>query len=349
VGRLACTYGLPWWQRLAPPLTGGVGYVTTFDVRKDYLDRFPVQQAGGRDVLEYWIPAEELGELNANITGAIRQEARYLGPVPDEEFAQAAVGLGRQFPDEWSAYLQGQSWLSRGWLDSGCYLTLLAPEESFEWQNAWQEAARLHPGILLIGTDGSNELIAVDTRDPLMPVVHLATASGGWDHATPQGYGIAEFIVQVEAGTFEFTWLQTLLRTRYTHCLIATRTSPNTLPPGCSCGSISHSIRCLLSGRSRVRVAFGAHLRSRRSALSPAPMQEARERHDAGSASAGQNPHKQPRPGVRDPRHGRSRPAPAPTSSRPGPGAPLPGAAVSGGPASTRTPSVGCASGSSSW
>ena len=60
---------------------GGVGYVTRFDVRKDYLDRFPVQQAGGRDVLEYWIPAEDLDEFNANITGAIREEALYLGPV----------------------------------------------------------------------------------------------------------------------------------------------------------------------------------------------------------------------------------------------------------------------------
>ena len=185
---------------------GGIGYVTRFDVRKDYLDQFPVQQAGGRDVLEYWIPAERLEEFNANITGAIMEEVRYLGSVPDEEFARAATGLGREFPDAWRAYLQGQSWLSRGWLASGCYLTLLAPEESLDWQDGWEPAARLHPGILLIGSDGSNELIAVDTRDPLMPVVHLGTASGGWAHTTPQGYGIAEFIAQVEAGTFEFTW-----------------------------------------------------------------------------------------------------------------------------------------------
>jgi hypothetical protein len=184
---------------------GGVGYVTTFDVRKDYLDRFPVQQAGGRDALEYWIPAEELDEFNENITGAIREEARYLGPVPDEEFAQATANLGCQFPHAWHAYLQGQSWLSRGWLESGCYLWLLTPEESLDWQGGWEPAARLHPGILLLASDGSNELIAVDTRDPLMPVVHLGTASGGWEHATPQGYGIAEFIAQVEAGTFEFS------------------------------------------------------------------------------------------------------------------------------------------------
>src|SRR4051812_47376274 len=50
---------------------GGVGYVTRFDVRKSFLDRYSVRQAGGRDVLEYWIPAEDLDELNANIIGAI--------------------------------------------------------------------------------------------------------------------------------------------------------------------------------------------------------------------------------------------------------------------------------------
>ncbi len=49
----------------------GVGYVTRFEVRKEFLDRYTVQQAGGRAILEYWIPAEDLDELNGNIVGAI--------------------------------------------------------------------------------------------------------------------------------------------------------------------------------------------------------------------------------------------------------------------------------------
>ncbi len=55
----------------------GVGYVYEFDVRDEFLAAFPVQQVGGRDVLERWIPAERLRELNANIVGAIREIARY--------------------------------------------------------------------------------------------------------------------------------------------------------------------------------------------------------------------------------------------------------------------------------
>ena len=49
----------------------GVGYVTRFAVRKSYLDRHQVQQAGGDTILEYWIPAEDLEEFNDNIVGLI--------------------------------------------------------------------------------------------------------------------------------------------------------------------------------------------------------------------------------------------------------------------------------------
>lgn len=47
----------------------GSGFVTRFDVRKDYLDGYAVQEAGGRAHLEYWIPAEEMDAFNAAIVG----------------------------------------------------------------------------------------------------------------------------------------------------------------------------------------------------------------------------------------------------------------------------------------
>jgi hypothetical protein len=49
----------------------GVGYVTRFRVRRDYLDRYEVQEAGGRAHREYWIPAEDLDAFNAAIVGEI--------------------------------------------------------------------------------------------------------------------------------------------------------------------------------------------------------------------------------------------------------------------------------------
>ncbi|MCX5281399.1 MULTISPECIES: hypothetical protein [unclassified Streptomyces] len=50
----------------------GAGYVTRFEVTSDFLRRYPVQQAGGRTILELWVPAEELDEFNSNIVGPIQ-------------------------------------------------------------------------------------------------------------------------------------------------------------------------------------------------------------------------------------------------------------------------------------
>jgi hypothetical protein len=49
----------------------GVGYVTRFRVRAQFLRRYPVRQVGGSTMLELWVPAEELEAFNANIVGRI--------------------------------------------------------------------------------------------------------------------------------------------------------------------------------------------------------------------------------------------------------------------------------------
>ncbi len=51
--------------------------MTRFEVREDFLDRYDVQQAGGAPILEYWIPAEDLPELNGNIVGLIEVVAEF--------------------------------------------------------------------------------------------------------------------------------------------------------------------------------------------------------------------------------------------------------------------------------
>ena len=54
-----------------------VGYVTRFRVRTEYLKRYEVQTVGGSVHQEYWIPAEDLTELNQNIVGAIEVIGEY--------------------------------------------------------------------------------------------------------------------------------------------------------------------------------------------------------------------------------------------------------------------------------
>jgi len=59
------------------PASGHVGYVLRFRVRKDFLDRHPPREAGGRDLIEHWIPAEELPAFNAALVGPIETVERW--------------------------------------------------------------------------------------------------------------------------------------------------------------------------------------------------------------------------------------------------------------------------------
>ena len=55
----------------------GSGYVTRFAVRRDHLDRYEVQDAGGHEHQEYWIPAEEQDAFMDAIVGLIEVVVRY--------------------------------------------------------------------------------------------------------------------------------------------------------------------------------------------------------------------------------------------------------------------------------
>lgn len=55
----------------------GSGYVTRFEVRRDFLNKYSVQQAGGATHSEYWIPADELTAFNEAIVGEIEIVAEF--------------------------------------------------------------------------------------------------------------------------------------------------------------------------------------------------------------------------------------------------------------------------------
>jgi len=50
---------------------GEKGFVTRFAVRKEFADRYPIQQVGDSYHTEWWIPAADLELLNDAIVGAI--------------------------------------------------------------------------------------------------------------------------------------------------------------------------------------------------------------------------------------------------------------------------------------
>jgi hypothetical protein len=55
----------------------GRGYVTKFQVRKAFISKYPLQTVGNRSHQEYWIPAEDLEEMNKNIIGLIKVIHRF--------------------------------------------------------------------------------------------------------------------------------------------------------------------------------------------------------------------------------------------------------------------------------
>jgi hypothetical protein len=60
----------------------GGGFVTRFQVRRDFMWRYLVQDAGGRAHLEYWIPAEDLPAFNNAIVGQIEVVAEFAATNP---------------------------------------------------------------------------------------------------------------------------------------------------------------------------------------------------------------------------------------------------------------------------
>jgi hypothetical protein len=57
----------------------GRGYVTRFEVRASFMERYEVQTVGASHHTEWWVPAEELEELNDNIVGTIEVVERFGG------------------------------------------------------------------------------------------------------------------------------------------------------------------------------------------------------------------------------------------------------------------------------
>ena len=52
-------------------------YVARFRVRRSFMDRYEIPQVGASHHAEWWIPAEDLDDLNDNIVGTIELIARF--------------------------------------------------------------------------------------------------------------------------------------------------------------------------------------------------------------------------------------------------------------------------------
>ena len=56
----------------------GSGYVTEFEIETGFLSNYDVEDAGGKEHQEYWIPAEDLPAFNGAIVGKIRVTKTFM-------------------------------------------------------------------------------------------------------------------------------------------------------------------------------------------------------------------------------------------------------------------------------
>ena len=61
----------------------GEGYVTRFEVATSFMDNYPIQKVGSGIHTEWWIPAEDLEEMNDNIVGKIEVIGHYKASDSD--------------------------------------------------------------------------------------------------------------------------------------------------------------------------------------------------------------------------------------------------------------------------
>ena len=59
--------------------SGFAGYVLRFNVRSEFLRGYDVHVVGSLAHREYWIPADDLPRLNANIVGEIEIVSEFHG------------------------------------------------------------------------------------------------------------------------------------------------------------------------------------------------------------------------------------------------------------------------------
>jgi len=128
--------------------------------------------------------------------------AEWGASVPAEVLDQVEQMLGASLPKAWRAYVRRDRWLRRGWLESGNYVQLYAPDEALALMTAWEEALELHPGFYPLGGDGSRDMYCLDLRDQ-DPMVQLTDiASSGWDDAEPLHLSVAQFVAAIDEGSF---------------------------------------------------------------------------------------------------------------------------------------------------
>ena len=129
--------------------------------------------------------------------------ARWGASVSDATIEAVAGALGRELPSAWCRFLQRERWLEEGWLESGAFVQLYEPSRAMGMMEAWSPAIDLHPGLFLLGGDGSREMYGVNLDRVEQGVMSVDLVSSGWVDVEPLDMSLEQFIASIDDGTFD--------------------------------------------------------------------------------------------------------------------------------------------------
>jgi hypothetical protein len=118
-------------------------------------------------------------------------------------FEGVETDLGRALPSAWREFMQRERWREEGWLKSGAFVQVYEPRRALEVMTAWSPAIDLHPGLFLLGGDGSREMYGINLDEPGLGVVALDVVSSGWADAPRLNMSLEQFITRIDDGTFD--------------------------------------------------------------------------------------------------------------------------------------------------
>jgi hypothetical protein len=111
--------------------------------------------------------------------------------------------LGVQFPVDYRAFIASRGGLDEFVSPAGDFLSIYAPGRLIEMNEA-ADAAERFPGGVIIGGDGSREMLTYDFRQQPPPLVLLDITAEGWDAAIYQAPSFAALMAEFPTTGWRF-------------------------------------------------------------------------------------------------------------------------------------------------
>jgi hypothetical protein len=121
----------------------------------------------------------------------------------DAQITQVEQFFGIRFPDDYRRFLAGRGSMAEFVPPAGDYLTIYPVDEVIGINRAKSIPGRFPDGVV-IGGDGSREMLVYDFREDPPAVVLLDITAGGWPDALYQAPSLTALLEQFPAHGWRF-------------------------------------------------------------------------------------------------------------------------------------------------